>query len=148
MADTRLFHRTSAEAAPKILAEGFLDSWGSFGLANTILEGVFLSNVPLDVNEGTADGPLLEVLLDMSQDDVDRFELIEDRKGYREFCVPAEIVNAKGRVRQMTLDEEDALYRSLMAKNRKTLIACLEAAGHLSPSRAEMLRVLKSREGQ
>ena len=58
-----LYHRTnSAESARSILSEGFRDGEGYY-LLNIMTSGVFLSNAPLDVNEGTGNGPLLEVRL-------------------------------------------------------------------------------------
>ncbi len=44
------YHRTNA--AESILKEGFRDNNGLVGAFHLGIEGVFLSNVPLDSNEG------------------------------------------------------------------------------------------------
>src|SRR5215211_5107062 len=77
-------------------------------LANTVLRGVFVSDVPLDINEGAAGGELLELTLS-AELALDDFELVEDGKPYREWCVPAEILNSSASVRRSTQVEEDAL---------------------------------------
>ncbi len=82
-------------------------------MANTTLKGVFLSSVPCEVSDGAADGPLLEVLMGMSEDDLRQFEIVEEMKGFREFCIPAEIVNAKSLVRRLSIEEEDAIKEEL-----------------------------------
>jgi len=46
-----LFHRTSAENAALIISEGFKNSTG-FYLTMARHTGVWLSNAPLDINEG------------------------------------------------------------------------------------------------
>ena len=53
------YHRTNA--AESILKEGFRDNNGLVGALYLGIEGVFLSNVPLDCNEGAKGNQLLEV---------------------------------------------------------------------------------------
>lgn len=55
-----LYHRTPA--ASEILARGFRDAEGTYMLG-IVLRGVWLSDVPLDSNEGAKGSELLEVLL-------------------------------------------------------------------------------------
>jgi hypothetical protein len=103
-----LYHRTPVAAA--IEEEGFRDGAGSYGLANTTLEGVFLSDVPLDVNEGAEGDDVLEVRIG---EDVDlrEYELVEDAKGYREWCVPASLLNERASIRRLTDEEvDDAIW--------------------------------------
>ena len=103
---TRLFHRTPA--GDQILADGFRDRTGSYMMPGLTLAGVWLPDCALDGNEGAGGGDLLEVAL---PDDVELapFEVIEDGKPYREWCVPAALVNERAAVRLMSEDEEDAL---------------------------------------
>jgi hypothetical protein len=91
----RYYHRTPEAAA--ILRDGFRDGEGSYGLATLWLTGVFLSDVPLDENEGAKGDDLLAVDLPAGLD-LDEFEIIEDLKPYREWCVPAALINANGSV--------------------------------------------------
>lgn len=90
----KLYHKTFA--AESILAHGFKDSYGSY-LTNEIWGGVWLSDRPLDDNEG-ADGDTL-LSLEIPDEVVEKYEWIEDGKPYREFLVPAETVNQYGPVR-------------------------------------------------
>lgn len=96
------FHTT--DAVPEILFEGFRDGEGSYMLAETTLRGVFISDVPLDVNEGAKGEDVFEVVL---PDDIDLadYELVEDLKPYREWCIPAELLNTHGKVRLLTPEE-------------------------------------------
>ena len=92
----RLFHTT--DAAEAILRDGFRDATASYGLATTVRNGVFLADAPVGVNEGAIGDQVLEVTL---PDDLDLgdFELVEGGKPYREWCVPAALLNTRGRLR-------------------------------------------------
>lgn len=57
-----------------------------------MLRGVFLSDEPLTWQEGAAGDALLEVTL-REGIDLAGFELVEDTKPYREWCVPAALLN-------------------------------------------------------
>jgi hypothetical protein len=59
------------------------------------LEGVFISNVALDGNEGCKGNRLLEVTLPDKRS-IARYRVIEDGKPYCEWCVPARIINQHG----------------------------------------------------
>lgn len=85
------YHTT--DAAEAILRHGFRDSTGSYGLTIE-LTGVFLGDSPMDINEGAKGDQVLRVEF---PDDVDLgdFELVEEHKPYREWCVPAALINAK-----------------------------------------------------
>lgn len=102
----KLYHTT--DAAETILANGFRDSSGSYGLTDAqerpfMLTGVFVSNEILDVNEGATGDDVLELTLP-DDFDLDYWELIEEGKPYREWCVPAELLNRFPR--RLLTDEE------------------------------------------
>jgi hypothetical protein len=61
--------------------------------------GVWLSDKPLDANEGARGDVLLKVKLDLTEEQLDDYEWIEEGKAYREWLIPAALVNAKGTVR-------------------------------------------------
>jgi hypothetical protein len=86
-----LYHNTTRENAESILREGFRDHTDEY-MTTQLHTGVWLSDTPLDENEG----PCSEALLVLQLDEVTvaHFEWIEDGKGYREFLVPAAIVNS------------------------------------------------------
>ena len=87
-ATVRLYHRT--DRADLILRDGFRD-----GRAPSFprLLGVWLSNRPLDVNEGPKGDELLAV--DVDESSINEYEVIEEGKPYREWCVPASLLNAR-----------------------------------------------------
>ena len=98
----RLFHTTTAEAAASIATDGFQDREGSY-LTTTTWRGVWLADRPLDANEGAVGEDVF--VLEGPEDVVAEYEWIEDGKPYREFLVPAEIVNTFELVRRTDLYE-------------------------------------------
>jgi hypothetical protein len=103
---TVLYHTT--DAAEVILHEGFRDGVGSYLFARLTLRGVFLSPWPVDINEGATGDQVLEVTL---PDDVtlDEYAIEEEDRPAWEWCVPAAVINERGRLRLLTDDELDAL---------------------------------------
>lgn len=91
-----LYHRTSRAAARKILKEDFRDGHGTY-LTDRKFSGFWLSNVPLDENEGAHGDVLLKVDLDVSAKAPREWEWIEDGKPYRVFLIPADFVNRNAR---------------------------------------------------
>ena len=87
----RLFHRTTAKNAKAILAKGFTDATGSFGTMDRYT-GVLLTSQPVDID--TIDITLIEVELDLDEDALAAYERPEKGKSYREWLVPAVLVNA------------------------------------------------------
>jgi hypothetical protein len=93
---TVLYHVTTKEGAGAIVRDGFSDQTRNYGLhygtgEPFVLTGVWLSDRPLDVNEGR--DTLLAVELHAPLEDIADYELIVEGKLYREWCVPAEIVH-------------------------------------------------------
>jgi hypothetical protein len=87
-----LYHRTRAATAANILAEGFRDGTGKY-LTDQQWSGVWLSNEPLDENEGAVGDTLLEVKLRGTWEVLSAYEWIEEGKGYREWLIPAAKLN-------------------------------------------------------
>ena len=75
------------------LALGFRDGRGTY-LTSNEYTGVWLSNVPLDCNEGAAGDELLS--LEIPDEVITKYEWIEEEKPYREFLVPAVVLNLYG----------------------------------------------------
>ena len=85
----KLFHTT--DAADAILSEGFRDGEGLY-MTRELFRGVWLADRPLDENEGAKGGDVL--MLDIPEAAVAEYEWKQEISfGYREFLVPAEIVN-------------------------------------------------------
>ena len=104
------YNRTNA--AESILKEGFRDNNGLVGALHLGIEGVFLSNVPLDCNEGAKGNQQLEVTFSADYG-LSHWELVEEsgEQHYREWCLPACLINGNATVRLMTEEEEDEFYR-------------------------------------
>lgn len=93
-----LYHRT--KAAVRILADGFCEGAGTYGTKITH-RGVWLSDRPLDANEGAYGDVVLFV--EIPDEVVAPCEWMQDI-GYREFLIPAHIVN-RCRIRECALCE-------------------------------------------
>lgn len=87
----KLFHRT--DHASSIVQHGFRDGTGYY-MTSSLYSGVWLSDIPLDCNEGASGNELL--VIEIPEDELAEWEWVEEGKPYREFCVPAEVVNAHG----------------------------------------------------
>ena len=86
-AKLKLYHRTPYPE--EIMRYGFRERRGSMGLT-----GVWLSDYPLDINEG-AKGPTV-LSVEIPEEELLGLEIQEDGKPYREWCIPAEVVNRYG----------------------------------------------------
>jgi hypothetical protein len=75
---TVLYHRTANEAAEQILAGGFGDGEGTYMTSNWY-RGVWLSDRPLDVDEGEEGKPYREWLIPAKT--VNRLAIMIDREG-------------------------------------------------------------------
>jgi hypothetical protein len=62
------------------------------------LRGVFLCDRPLEDEGEITDPIVLAVTFDLLPSALADFELIEEGKPYREWCVPAEIIRTKATV--------------------------------------------------
>jgi hypothetical protein len=86
-----LYHSTTRANAERILREGFREHTDYY-MTHSLHTGVWLSDTPLDENEGASSEVLLSVELDESA--VAPYEWIEKGKGYREFLVPSAVANS------------------------------------------------------
>jgi hypothetical protein len=85
-----VYHRTSNSNAAAIISDGFRDGVGNYG-TTTERAGVWLSSTPLDANEGAHGDTLCS--FDIPAHVLAPYEWVQDL-GYREFLVPAEVVNS------------------------------------------------------
>lgn len=99
------------DAADAILRDGFCDSAGSYGLVFE-LTGVWLGDQIMDINEGAKGDQVLRVEFG---DDVDLgdFELIQEGCPYREWCVPATLINERATVTLMSESDVDEVQTQL-----------------------------------
>ena len=94
----KLYHTTTLERAGIIKSGGFRDAEGSYGLMYEdrtpyYIRGVFFSDTPLDCNDGLPSDVSEVFVLEIPDDVIEPYELIEEGKGYREWCIPARLVN-------------------------------------------------------
>ena len=87
-----VYHRTTLGAAVSILKGGFKDATGTY-LTSSEHTGVWVSDQPLDINEGAKGNALLTISTVFSESDLDAFEWVEDHKAYREWLIPAQLLN-------------------------------------------------------
>ena len=84
-----VYHRTYA--ARQILASGFRDGEGTYMTSN-VYRGVWVGDGALDVNEGAHGDRVLAV--DIPETVIADFEWVQEPSfGYREWLVPAELLN-------------------------------------------------------
>lgn len=102
----KLFRRVRSEEADRVLHTGFQNHRGNY-LTDSEWEGVWVSSKPLDCNEGVPikATALLEIDLALSESDIADYEWTEEGKSFREWLVPAALLNTHGKVR-LTSDEE------------------------------------------
>jgi hypothetical protein len=91
MPSSTLFHVCAYEAAEAILSRGFRDGHGTYG-TDVELCGVWLSDRPLDANEGAWGDAVLAVNFSVPLTALADYEVIEEGRSYREWCVPARVI--------------------------------------------------------
>jgi len=88
-----LFHRTTADAAREILTGGFRDSTNKY-LTDENYTGIWLSDKPLDINDGAIGDVLLQITFSfLTEHDLANFEWFEEGRSHREWLLPAHLVN-------------------------------------------------------
>jgi hypothetical protein len=97
-----LYHRTTAANAEQILRDGFRDGVGTYMLTREH-SGVWLSDVPLDIDEGAEGDTLLRV--ELPEQVIADFEWIEEGKPYREWLIPAQRINEQAK--DSIVDEDE-----------------------------------------
>ena len=91
-----LFHVTSEARATSIPTNGLIDGEDGY-MTDQTFRGVWLSDRPLDANEGACGETILQVSFPPTIDLAD-YEWVEEGKGYREWCVPADLINSEAKV--------------------------------------------------
>lgn len=91
------YHRADAENARTILDKGFANTSGHF-LNNRIWTGVWLTSMPVDSSNAGGDEALLMVKLETAEQALSRWEWTAEGKSYREWLMPAALVNKCAKV--------------------------------------------------
>ena len=104
---TTLYHRTWQKHAEQIMKDGFRNGVGRY-LTDKQHQGVWFSDRPLDSSEG-ADGDTLLVLdIGMTDQELEEFEWTEEGKPYREWLIPAEVINPH--IRSLKVSDEERTW--------------------------------------
>ena len=97
----KLYHVTTHKAATAIMAGGFRDHARRIG--GMIIDGVWVSDAPWydGATVDAADLPASRVciVLALPADQIGEYELVQDDSMYREWCIPAAILNQTTRKR-------------------------------------------------
>jgi hypothetical protein len=88
----KLYYTTDAAEATLMLDGDAPFHDDRYRLGGLTLVGVIVSDRPLDMNEGRPGEDAREVTI-TDDLDLDEWELVEEGKPYREWCVPAELLN-------------------------------------------------------
>ena len=80
-------------SAEKILKSGFR---GDCGKRNIRDDGVWFSDEILELLDGIEEGMEL-LIIEIPFEDIKEFEWMEEGKDYREWCIPADVVNQYGK---------------------------------------------------
>jgi hypothetical protein len=111
-----LFHRTTIADARNIVRAGFEDSKWKFENDDPTLGdvrkalGVWLSDRPLGPDEGPPGDAVLEVTLDTSEQALELFQIEGVLWEARLWIVPAELVNARSKVRILNVDPRTSWF--------------------------------------
>ena len=99
----RLFHVTTSKAAESILRSGFTDQ--TCFISDDPVTGVFVSALPLPKTQGPKGGCVLEIVIESTPSQMFyEWELVEESKPYRGWCIPASVLN-DGKTRLLTAEE-------------------------------------------
>jgi hypothetical protein len=92
-----LWHRTGKAAAESIFRDGFQDGHGTY-MTGREHSGVWLSDQPLDSNEGACGDVLVRVNLACTEREIADYEWVEEGKGCREWLIPAVLLNRRAKI--------------------------------------------------
>jgi hypothetical protein len=103
-----LFHRTFRDIAAVILRDGFCDGGGRY--TDSGQRGVWLSDVPWEGIAADDNDALLRVTFACEEIDLAPFEWVNDPPiGCREWLIPSEFVEKRGRTELLSMEAWDAL---------------------------------------
>lgn len=114
-----LYHKTTIGRARDILTNGFEDEKWRFEERDARIEkrlkvlGVWLTDRPLEEDEGPRGDALIEVDLDLDQEVLDVYELEGMLEGARLWVAPAQLVNAHASARILRVDPRTSWWDGL-----------------------------------
>ena len=109
------YHRTATENAAVIIESGFRDGTGTYG-TNREHRGVWISDRPLDANDGAEGDTVITMEVELTAEELDFFEWVQEGSGYREWLIPAETLNARMRSKAIGESNSDIFDPALFGK--------------------------------
>jgi hypothetical protein len=117
-----LYHVTSPAAADAILKTGFRDTTGNYG-TDRLWSGVWLADRPLDINDtGRLAEATLEVTLKIAEAKLAEYEWVQAGKNYREWLIPAQIVN-QVRVKLLPIRTDASSFNKRLGSHPVAILA-------------------------
>ncbi|MSR05805.1 MAG: hypothetical protein EXR93_01855 [Gemmatimonadetes bacterium] len=118
-----LYHRTLVSLARGIVKEGFGDEKWRFGDDENTgqmlsAEGVWLTDRPVDLEDGPPGAAVLEVEIDLDEESLTGFEIHGVLEGVRLFVVPAATVNPRSRIRIAAVDARSSWFHERVDRGR------------------------------
>jgi hypothetical protein len=99
-----LHHRTAEAAARQIVTDGFRDGEGL--LQNGCILAFWFPTGRSDENKGACGNAQIRIELAKDEGEIAAFQWIEDDKSFREWLVPANLINEFGSVEIQEIDAE------------------------------------------
>lgn len=115
------YHKTSIGDARHVLKEGYADTEWDFGLRDAktgedvSVTGVWLANRPLADDEGPPGDALLEVTVNLSEEQLQPFELAGMLWNARLWVVPADTLNLHSETKMVRVDPRSSWGFNRMA---------------------------------
>jgi hypothetical protein len=121
-----LFHRTTIAQAREVAKNGFLDRKWDLGVLDTgsgeavSVTGIWLSGRPLSNKEGVDGDAQLEVVLNISEEDLEPFELEGLLWDTRFWVAPAEFLNRHASVRIFEVDPRTSWFDNVWEEENES----------------------------
>ena len=116
----KLYHITTNKNAKLIVKNGFKDGIGSYGVIDSktgkskISKGVFLSNKVFE--QRRKDDNDCVFIINIPSEEIKQYEWVEGLTDYREWCIPAKIVNKYFTNRKIYSGYDESLYKKPKVK--------------------------------
>ena len=149
-----LYHVTTTENAEAILRNGFAEREAFFG-ASAMRIGVWLSGRPLNPAEGASGDAILAVAFNVEPRELSFYELVDDGKSFRQWCLPASLIRAHGKVSIVPTDTGQRFWcltdieylERLFASTHKTNAAITASISAVKASETLLVRIERQLNG-
>ncbi|ACV63586.1 hypothetical protein Dtox_2821 [Desulfofarcimen acetoxidans DSM 771] len=107
----RFYYRATSDMVQSIMSDGFADNIAQ-DINVTELAGIWLTDMLFNVNEDLSDMKVLAIDIDLSEEEMAKYEVTVDSIPYREYLFPVELIKDKGSLQVMKdkAEKETAYY--------------------------------------